>query len=561
VPQGALAFGVIRNVGELDKKIAAIAQELQIPVPSPLMAIRAQAGIQEGLDEKGALVFAIFPPTERQDPVFPGLPLPVLLVPVTDYAKFVGQFNPDDAKSDVVETRIGAIMKHGNYAAITAPHEKDRLKEVLAAKGGVQGLPAALTTWAGDHDAYFVALPEGIKRAIGPIRQGLQQAKGAFPADNEQFKSVAAIFDVYDKMLSTIASEVTHFGAGLRIDEGTVYLNSHSVFVPNGSLAQAAEEAKRPDQSGLAMLPSGTYFMAFEGVVPGAWLKGMSAFSTEIMRSMATQGGGKPLSDEEVRQLSEAMQRSMAGMKSMAMRVGVMQPGKSLYDSISGVMKVENSREFLTGYEKSIREMSKAFEKSENPLFGSYEISKGEVGGVSTLQISMDMSEFFKSIGDPNAERMMKLMMGQDGKLTAYIAAADATTVAMSYSEEGLTEVLDSAKNKGRSLATQEDVAQTMKLLPKESQWVGFLSPKGMLEFVKVIVQAVAPGGAGQLPPFPETPPVGFGARMTPQGFDTSLVVPKETLAGISSYALMIRQIQPGVNGVQPPARRLQPRR
>ena len=145
----------------------------------------------------------------------------------------------------------------------------------------------------------------------------------------------------------------------------------------------------------LAMLPAGAYFMAFEGVMPESWWKGMTGFSTEMMRGMATQGGGKPLTDEEVRKLSEAMQQSMTGVKSMAMRMGVMQQGKSFYDNMAAVMKVENSREFLTRYEKSIGEMSKMFEKSKNPLFGSYKVSKGDVAGVSALQVSMDMSAMF----------------------------------------------------------------------------------------------------------------------------------------------------------------------
>ena len=43
---------------------------------------------------------------------------------MTDYAKFVGQFGSADAKADVVETRIGAVMKRGNYAAITDPRRR-----------------------------------------------------------------------------------------------------------------------------------------------------------------------------------------------------------------------------------------------------------------------------------------------------------------------------------------------------------------------------------------------------------------------------------------------------
>ena len=81
-----------------------------------------------------------------------------------------------------------------------------------------------------------------------------------------------------------------------------------------------------------------------------------------------------------------------------------------------------------------------------------------------------------------------------------------------------------------------------MKQLPAQSQWVLFLSPSGLVDFAGAVVQHVAPGGPGQLPPFPATPPVGFGARMTAEGFDTSLVLPSEVLAAIGGYAQTVRQ-------------------
>lgn len=552
VPQGALGFGIIRNISELDAKIGGLAKDLQIAAPGALATIRALSGVQEGLEDKGSVVVAIVSGEGGDQPVA------VVYVPVTDYKKFVTQLRAADANAEQTEVVVAgqdfAVTKKGNYAALTATRNADRLKEVAAAKSGSIRLAAGLTQWTGDHDAFLVFMPEAIKRGIGPVREGLQQAKAAFPADNEQLQNVGAIFDVYDKLFATIEKEITHFAVGLRIDQGNIYLNSHSVFIADGSLAQAAKDVKRPAQSGLASLPAGSYIMAFDGTFPEAWFKGMASFSAQAMRMM-TPPGGEKLSDDDIKKITQSMQKSMAGVQSMAMRIGQLQPGKSMYANMSGAMRVTNSREFLASYEASIREMSKAFEKSGNPIFKSYEISKADIGGVQTLQVSMEFSGMLQAAGDPNAQKVIELMLGPEGKLTAYIAPADANTVVIAYSKEALAETLETAKKKSESLATQPEIGQTVKLLPKDSQWTVFINPKGVVEFASTIVANFAPGGPGRLPPFADTSPVGFGARMTEQGCETSLVIPKDVLAGIGSYAKMMQQNfgagrQPGVNGV-----------
>jgi hypothetical protein len=542
VPQGVLGFAVLRNLGELDEKLNALAKGLQIPAPPALMTVRQLLGVGEGLNEKGAVVLAVLPPPEEGSP-----PLPVMFVPVTDYGKFIAALQPADAKAEQTEVTIAgrphSVMRKGNYAVLSATHggAPVRLKEIAAAKAGALSLPRGLTAWAADHDGFLVVMPETIKMALGPIRQGLQQAKGAFPADNDQLKGVAAMFDVYDKMLSTVEKEVTHFAVGLRIDQGNVFLNSHSVFLPNGSLAQAAKDAQAPAESALASLPAGPYMMAFDGVFPETWFQGMAKFSAEAMRMM-TPPGGEKLSDEDVKKFVDVMQKSMSGIKSMAFRMGPMRPGKSIYESTAGVMKVANAKEFVNSYEKTVGEMQSLFKKANNPAVGSYEISKTEIGGQQVLQVTMDMSAMLGQVPDQNAQQMMKLMVGESGKVTAYFTPADATTVVMAYGKEALADTLAAAKKNGQTFAAQPEVAKTIKQLPAQSQWVLLFSPSGIVEFVSTVVQHIAPGGPGQLPPFPATPPVGFGARMSAEGCDTSLVLPNEVLAAIGGYAQALQQ-------------------
>jgi hypothetical protein len=267
----------------------------------------------------------------------------------------------------------------------------------------------------------------------------------------------------------------------------------------------------------------------------------MAKFSGEAMRMM-TPPGGEKLSDEELKKLVDTMQKSMKGIRSMAFRVGQLQPGKSIYESTSGVMKVDNAKEFISSYERMVGEMQSLFKKANNPAVGSYEISKTEIGGQPVLQVTMDMSAMLGQLPDQNSQQMMKLMFGEGGKVTAYFAPSDATTVVTAYGKEAFTEAFAAANKKGQPFAAQPEVAKTMKQLPAQSQWVMLFSPSGIVDFVSTIVQHVAPGGPGQLPPFPATPPVGFGARLTSDGCDTSLILPNEVLAAIGGYAQNVRQ-------------------
>jgi hypothetical protein len=556
VPEDAYGFAVIRNLGELDKKIANVAQVIQVPAPPALMTLRSVLGIQEGLDEKGAIVVAIVPES-ADDP----MPAPITFVPVTDYAKFIRQFQPAEASAAVTKIQIAndesIVAKKGNYAVLSMPQHEATLKRVIAASKNVSTSVAPLSAWLAKQDAYGVILPKGIQTGIKPIRQGLSEAKESF-ADNEQFRAIAGMMEMYDGLLSTVEKEITHVGLGVQIDDtGNVFLNSHSLFVANGSLQQAASSVKAPTASLLNQAPGGPFFMAFDGVIPEAWVETMAKFSAQAWSAMPSQGGEK-LSDADINKISETMKESMRGLKSMAFVMGTMKPGQSMYDNMSGVMKVDDAKRYLANYEKSMAQMAKALEKSNNPIFKGYSTSKGEIDGVATLDVTMDMSAMAEQAGnDPNARKMMEVMFGREGKITAHVGPADSSTVVMGYSKESFRRALDAARGKGDTLGKDEDVTKAAKLLPKNSQWSGYFSIGGLIDFMMVVGQAAAPPGAmPQLPAFPDTPPIGFGATMAARGCETSLVIPVDTLRGLGQYGQMIQGAVGGGAGGPRPAPR-----
>jgi hypothetical protein len=562
VPDDAYGFAVVRNLGEMDKKIGNVAQAIGVPAPPALMTLRSVMGIQEGLDEKGAIVVAIVPES-ADDPE----PAPITFVPVTDYAKFIRQFQPADASAAVTRIQIAneesLVAKKGNFAVLSMPDHEATLKRVIAATKNVSTSVGPLSPWLAKQDIYGVILPKGIQTGIKPIRQGLSEAKQSF-ADNEQFRAIAGMMEMYDGVLSTVEKEITHVGVGLQIDDsGNVFLNSHSLFVANGSLQQAAAGVKTPSAPLLSQAPGGPFFFAFDGVMPEAWMETMAKFSAQAFSAMPSQDGEK-LSDEEINKITEAMKESMRGMKSMAFVMGTMKPGQSMYDNMSAVVKVDDAKRYLANYEKSIAQMGKALEKSTNPVFKGYSTSKGEIDGIATLDVTMDMSAIAEQAGnDPNARKMMEMMFGREGKVTAHIGPADSTTVVMGYSKESFRRALDAVRGKGDTLGKDEDVAKAAKLLPKNSQWSGFFSVGGLIDFMTVVGQAAAPQGAmPQLPAFPDTPPIGFGATMAAKGCETSLVIPVETLQGLGQYGQILQGagVAPGPAGPAQPPRAKQPR-
>ena len=68
---------------------------------SPLTEAKIYTGMHAGLDEEGTLALALFP---AEDPA--AAPEWAILLPVTDYPKFLAQLQPDDADKPVARVRV-----------------------------------------------------------------------------------------------------------------------------------------------------------------------------------------------------------------------------------------------------------------------------------------------------------------------------------------------------------------------------------------------------------------------------------------------------------------------
>ena len=144
VPDMALGFAIVNRPEAADAKLQALGQQMKLPIPSALAKLGGPGGIgpggiQEGLDKKRPIAVLVLPPKE-------GMPIPtvILLVPVTDYAKFVGQFKPGETEAGVSKIALfgspALTRSIGSYAALTSEEVPRCAERPQAGRRGFRGL-------------------------------------------------------------------------------------------------------------------------------------------------------------------------------------------------------------------------------------------------------------------------------------------------------------------------------------------------------------------------------------------------------------------------------------
>ena len=136
VPADALVAFKVANLGTANKKIGQLAMDFGIAgfVPqaaNPLNALKGRLGIQQGLKEDGDFGVAVI---STKVSGMPSDQSYVLLIPVTNFNDFIGNFEVGNTEGDITEVKIQGggrtgpkfATQWGNYAVLSP------LKELLA---------------------------------------------------------------------------------------------------------------------------------------------------------------------------------------------------------------------------------------------------------------------------------------------------------------------------------------------------------------------------------------------------------------------------------------------
>ena len=227
--------------------------------------------------------------------------------------------------------------------------------------------------------------------------------------------------------------------------------------------------------------------------------------------------------------------------------MGMMLPGDSLFSTALSVEHVDNADEHL----KSTRKMFELMQTAQNPRGDEplYELNELKVGELDALELVTNIESLAElgaggNLGPAEAQvqGLFGKMFGSEGKIHMYVAKADDETVVTAYSKEQLVRGVEHVRSGGKGLEDDADIAKTAAQLPAGAQWVAYVSPQGLVQWISVFVGAMF-GGQMQLPPFPATEPIGLAAKVSQTGLDAELVLPDSVVAGIGQYIGVLGQM------------------
>ena len=462
IPSDALGFAAVHDLAAASQSIDDVAGLVGAPAPSLLPMAKMMTGLKAGLDEHGTLALVLTSVDPRRGRV--------ALVPVTDFAAFFAALHVDDPADGIVEVQVTGrpmlVGRKGDYAAIALAADRDALERLLAATTNLAD-DTSLATWVDANQLSLVVTSRGIQQLVPKLTAGIRAAQSQIrQLQGERGQSAAAALNFYTVVLTAAESEVAQFGIGVRVDSAkNVVVVKRAQFTPDGTWAKWAADAKPATGNLLAGLPDGPFVVAAGVVLPPGALDSLMKLSVQMMQNQPMY----KLTAAQAQKYVELSAKSMRGVQSMRMLLGVTKPGGGIYGNMSAVMTVDDSGQFLKNYEQMLAETHQFAEEAKSPAIPVMTSSHVTVGDIEVLKVSMDLHNMpqLAAPGGPDPQKMMQVLNGGKDTLDIYVAPADEHTVVMAYaSTENLQTALDVCKSTQPGLSSDAQLTKVAAALP-----------------------------------------------------------------------------------------------
>ena len=440
VPKNALVVVAVGDAQKLQKNITALSGAIDSPLPIPAIDdLLAQAGIGEGADTSKSMALVIMPPPNGGKDE-QGKPLDqealgaameknmFILVPTTDYSKFIGNFQAKNEGGVDVGNMDGdeAYFKNvgGGYAAMSP------LKTVIAGLDGAGGNQATFDASMGpsgrqvaDNSDVFIMVNMAEARVFRPIlmEQFAEQMEGnpmALAMEGAGGDGMGAFLDMVEKDVKTmiIGMKPDAMGAGLNVgmsfNEGS---DMAKAFAGKGSANQL-----------LTKLPNQPYFfaMAMDMSTPGV---------RALVNNFAQQMAGEEKDGLPALLLDQVKASDGAAIAICAPDGGLM--GGMLTKTIS-YLRTSKPDNFVAAMREGMTTLNG---QAVGPMSmdTAFKADGGEVDGVKVDSYSVKFKPVDEDEADPQIGMAMQMIFGTAGGPSGYIAKVDGG-VLQTYSKNSL---------------------------------------------------------------------------------------------------------------------------
>ncbi len=560
VPEGALVVAKVRNLAETNTKLAAFFKELGVDqlspdLADPLAVLKKQMGIQQGLDEKGEIAFVyIDPAVSGADDQHSML----ILIPVTDYKAFTGNFPEAKTEGDFTEAKIGRgnddsyITPWGKFAAISPS------KDVLMKKptGGVK-LGGLAAKELGSKDAILYVNMAGVRKmALPKLKDGresmLQEITGNMPGDKEKYVPVVkALFNQVMNVAEGYLNDANALTYGISFVKTGISGTLMTEFEPGTYSGDLVKKFKNSPDALVNGLPN-TQYIAFGGAVtsPEATNQIITDFSAPVMKELAAMGDeGKKIIDyfESAKKLATSVKGGTFGM--------LIPSGMLGQDSIFQVI------ETIQGDSKAITEAQKSMLANQQEIMNLLQ-PNGEIQQKTTftpavktvdgVTLDQTVTEF---TGDPNnpqaaqVQQMMTMIYGSGGvKMLSGSIDDNNFAIALAAPDEVIQQMITSAKTKDDTLGKSDMVSLVSSALPEQKAVVFYLSVDNLITTGLKYAAAMGRNLPINIPP--NQPPIGVSAGTEGTAIRIDTFVPTQLVKSITAAVIQFQmQMQGGGGG------------
>ena len=486
IPGTALAQSAVNHIESAAEKVQNLAKKMQIPAPNLLDTIKKESGLEKGINEKGAFGFFVVATRAEKEPV-----AGAVFVAVADEKEFLDNFEVK-AGEKIKEVKIKSqaagggsathclSMLHG-FAVMSPKSDRAAVEAAVNSKQSIAAEMSGNESWLAENDACVVGTAAGIKFSAEQMRDAVKKSGGAGDSAPPEMAELLKSFQkLYGNVLEAAPKEVSLAVAGIRCDkQGAIRVIGRARLAPSGKLSKAVAELPPMNENLLSGVPGGPFVFAMAGIgIPGAMDAYMNLYG-ELMKSMKAMGG---MSGDD---MSKLMKESMESARHIHSMSFVWKQGKRsdpIYSNMYATMKVDDSAQLLATQEKYVERFNKLVKDSKQPAIKSMEAKRLQVAGKPALEMETAM-DFSEVPGAEQSRAMFDMMFGVSSKMLVYNVAADEHTVVMGIGvpQERMAAALDVLAQPKKSLAQDADLSATVAMLPEKSQWLMFLSPRGMM--------------------------------------------------------------------------------
>jgi hypothetical protein len=259
------------------------------------------------------------------------------------------------------------------------------------------------------------------------------------------------------------------------------------------------------------------------------------------------------LSEESRKKAATAMDGLRAGSIASSAVIAPIRPGDSVVAGAISIERVKNSAEHLRITREMLAMMQAELKAKTTgePLFA---VSDVKVADLEALESVVNMTAI-SGVADADTpgvgpmQSFFSKLFGEDGKIRTFMAAADKETVVSAYTKEQLERAVAHVRSGDKGLESDPQIAKTATLMTPGSQWVAYVSPQGLVQWVGTLLQGIIPAEAEfKMPSFPATEPIGLAARVSATSLDAEVVLPDSVVAGIGQFVVGIQAMLQGVD-------------